>query len=397
MNTQELTDKDIKFLSASFIQPGLARSAGIFRVDSATGAELLGRNGNADYAGLVFPYYRPGHTPPREYRLRRDNPDLEQRADGQIKQKGKYLAPPGGANLIYFVPMTHSDWLADTNLPICITEGEKKTLALWELAWHGLTDSATVPSFLPIGLSGVWNWRGRVGKTAGPTGQRQDVKGVIPDLDLISWEGRKAYVVFDTNVQTDESVNAARRGLAAELTRRGALVRLIDLPHIEGVNGVDDLLALKGEGYVLALFDSAKSTDQVRAKRRSQASVLIEVTEGAELFHTEDGDTYATIPIKNHSETWALKSRGFRDWLSKRYYDSERSIPNSQAMQDALNTLQGIARHEGQAIEIHTRLAAKDGKIWLICAMKNGGSQRLAQRAGPSSTIRRLSFVAPRG
>ncbi|MFN2513394.1 MAG: hypothetical protein ABR568_18470 [Pyrinomonadaceae bacterium] len=160
-------------------------------------------------------------------------------------------------------------------------------------------------------------------------------------------------------------MHAARRGLAAELTRRGAMVRLIDLPNIEGVNGVDDLLALKGADYVSALFDSAKSADQRRGKPRSQASMLIEVTEGTELFHTGDGDTYATIPINNHCETWALKSRGFRDWLSKRYYDAEGSIPNSQAMQDALNTLQGIARHEGLAVEIHTRLAAKDDCIWL--------------------------------
>jgi hypothetical protein len=60
-----------------------------------------------------------------------------------------------------------------------------------------------------------------------------------------------------------------------------------------------------------------------------------------------------------------LKSRGFRDWLSKRYYESEGSIPNAQAMQDALNTLQGIARHEGQTFEIHTRLASEGRDIWL--------------------------------
>jgi hypothetical protein len=365
MNKLPLTDADFERLSSSFVSPALAHSAGIFRVDSPTAAEIVGRNGNADYAGIVFPYFLPGNSNPREYRLRRDNPDLEQDSDGEIKQKRKYLSPPGKGNQLYFVPMTATEWLADPTLPICITEGEKKTLALWELAWHGLPDTALMPRFLPIGLSGAWNWRGKVGKTETETGQRRDVKGVIPDFDLIEWKGRIPFIVFDTNVRTNESVQAARCGLAAALVRRGAEVRLVELPKIDGVNGVDDLLGLKGPEYVLALFDSAMPAEERKSKLKTQASVLVGVTDEAELFHTSDGDVYATIPINEHRETWALKSRGFRDWISKRYYEAERSIPNAQAMQDALNTLQGIARHEGQSIEIHTRLAAKDGCIWL--------------------------------
>ena len=355
----------MRLLSASFISPDLARSAGIFRVDSPDGAELVGGNGNADYSGLVFSYQLPGSPYVREYRLRRDNPDLEQDSDGRIKQKRKYLSPPGRGNLLYFAPMTPAEWLADTSLPICITEGEKKTLALWALAWHGLSESAEKPRFLSTGLSGVWNWRGKVGKTTNDVGRRQDVKGVIPDFDLIEWKGRTVHIIFDANVSTNESVQAARRGLSAELAKRGAKVSLVDLPEAQGVNGVDDLLALKGTDYVLGLLDAAKAADGQKGKPKSQASVLVEVARDAELFHTSDGDTYATIPVNGHRETWALKSRGFRDWLSKRYYESEGSIPNSQATQDALNTLQGIARHDGPEFEVHTRLAAKDGCIWL--------------------------------
>lgn len=355
----------MKLLSASFISPDLARSAGIFRVDSPDGAEMIGANGKADYAGLAFPYYLAGSPHVREYRLRRDNPDLEQGSDGRIKQKRKYLSPPGRGNLLYFVPMYGAEWLADTSLPICITEGEKKTLALWALAWHGLPESAVTPRFMPVGMSGVWNWRGRVGKTTNDVGKRQDVKGVIPDFDLIEWKGRTVHIVFDANVSTNEGVQAARRALAAELTKRGAKVGLVDLPEGHGVNGVDDLLALKGTDYVLGLLDAAKSANPQRGKPKSQASVLVEVVHDAEFFHTGDGDTYATIPVNGHRETWALKSRGFRDWLSKCYYESEGTIPNAQATQDALNTLQGVARHDGTEFEVHTRLAAKDGCIWL--------------------------------
>ncbi|HEX8173977.1 MAG TPA: DUF3854 domain-containing protein [Pyrinomonadaceae bacterium] len=365
MNKQSLTDADVRLLATSFISPALALSAGIFRVDTYNGGLIVGRNGNADYSGLVFPYFLPDEPCPREYRLRRDNPDLEQKSDGTIKAKAKYLSPPGKGNLLYFVPMTSSEWLTDSTLPICITEGEKKTLALWELSWHGLPDAAPTPSFLPIGLSGVWNWRGTVGKADNEKGQRQDVKGVIPDLDLIKWKGRIVYILFDVNVKTDDSVQAARRELSKELTRRGAVVLFVELPELDSINGVDDLLALKGAGYVCALFDAAHSPEDEKTKRRSQSTVLVDLIEDAELFHTSEGDTYATIPVKGHFETWALKSRGFRDWLSKRYYESESAIPNAQALQDALNTLHGITRHDGAEIDTHIRLASKDGCIWL--------------------------------
>jgi hypothetical protein len=69
------------------------------------------------------------------------------------------------------------------NIPVVVTEGEFKALALWRLANHG---SPARPKFLPLGLSGVYNWRGTIGKTVGPDGSRLDVKGVIPDLDWVA-------------------------------------------------------------------------------------------------------------------------------------------------------------------------------------------------------------------
>ncbi len=69
-----------------------------------------------------------------------------------------------------------------------ITEGEFKAIAPWRLANHG---SPAQPRILPLGVSGVYNWRGTIGKTVGPNGSRLDVKGAIPDLDWIAWEGRR--------------------------------------------------------------------------------------------------------------------------------------------------------------------------------------------------------------
>src|SRR5262249_4812646 len=109
---------------------------------------------------------------------------------------------------------TPAEWLTDVSIPVTITEGEKKALALWRFYQE------RGEKRLVIGLPGVWNWRGVVGKATNGNGKRQDVRGVISDFDRIEWRGREALSIFDANVLTDESVAAARRELARELQRR---------------------------------------------------------------------------------------------------------------------------------------------------------------------------------
>jgi len=171
------------------------------------------------------------------------------------KADAKYLSPPRGGNRIYVPPGITLEQLLDPQIPIALTEGEKKALALWRLALHK-TDTAR---FIPVAIAGVWNWRGITGKTGGPRGERLDVKGPISDLDRIAWRDRLVYIVFDSNVHSNESVNWARKGICRELSGRGAKVDLVNLPPDCGVNGVDDLLASWGPERVLKLFANATS------------------------------------------------------------------------------------------------------------------------------------------
>ena len=87
-------------------------------------------------------------------------------------------------------------------LPLALVEGEFKTLALWRLASY--PDTKTL-RFLPIGLAGIWAWRGLIGKIEDVAGARRDVHGPIPDLDLITWVDREVYVLFDADTDPDEA------------------------------------------------------------------------------------------------------------------------------------------------------------------------------------------------
>ena len=174
---------------------------------------------------------------------------------GRVTSQAKYLGAPGSGNRLYIPPGITPEQLADVKIPIAIVEGEKKALALQRLANH----ETNQPRFIPLAIAGVWNWRGTVGKTGGPNGERLDVKGPITDLSRIEWDGRKVFIVFDANVHTNDSVKWARKGIARELATRGAEVELVNLPEDCGVNGIDDLLAAWGPARVLELFDKSVS------------------------------------------------------------------------------------------------------------------------------------------
>src|ERR1022692_2408659 len=100
-----LTDADYADLEKRWIDKPLADAAKIRHADSATGRRLVGRRGSGDYAGLAIPYFLPGESHEREWRLHRDHPEIEYK-DGKPIERGKYLSPLGRKNVIYFVPGT---------------------------------------------------------------------------------------------------------------------------------------------------------------------------------------------------------------------------------------------------------------------------------------------------
>jgi hypothetical protein len=264
----DLTDSDYVTLEARWINREVAIHAKLRRVDSLAGGEVIGRKGG-NYAGILIPYFRPGSDQVREYRLRRDQPDLQYDSSGNLKPRQKYLSPPGRSNMLYVVPGVVGSLLGETELPNVITEGEFKTLALWRLAHHGSPSRAR---FLPLGVSGVYNWRGTIGKTVGPDGSRLDVKGAIRDLEWINWEGRRVVIAYDADAVTKELVRVARSELAANLRGRGALVGFLEWDVARG-KGIDDHLALMGADTRSAVGDAQPAMQPMGRKEAGGALV----------------------------------------------------------------------------------------------------------------------------
>jgi predicted P-loop ATPase len=270
----KLTPEDYTALARSWITPKIADEAGLYRVPSIEGRDLVGRKGGGDYAGIVFPYYWPGSRGFVLYRIRLDSPPVDA-ATG--KAQHKYLTAAGERNHLFFPPCDAA-LVADVTIPVVATEGEKKGLSLWRLA---LESSGGKPAFLPIAVAGVWGWRGRIGMRPTAKGERVPEKGVIPDFSKIPWTGRKVTILFDANAATNPSVLAARGGLARELTHRGAEVWVGELPALAGVNGVDDLLSLYGPEKALEALQSATRYDWRKELIRSDNGKILPVLANA--------------------------------------------------------------------------------------------------------------------
>jgi Domain of unknown function (DUF3854) len=129
---------------------------------------------------------------------------------------------PKGAGVRLDCPPRCRAMLADPNIPVWITEGQKKADAL---ASHGQC---------AIALMGVWNFKRR-----NPFGGTT----LLADFDYIALNGREVRIVFDNDVMTKPQVRQALDRLTEHLQRRGAHVTAVYLPQADGKKvGVDDYL-----------------------------------------------------------------------------------------------------------------------------------------------------------
>lgn len=110
-----------------------------------------------------------------------------------------------------------------------------------------------------------------------------------------------------------------------------------------------------------------ENEQQERGKRESTADVLVRlaIEAGTELWHTPDGEAYATVPVNGHRETHPVRGTGFRQWGMRLYYEKTGKAPYAQAVKDAIDTLEGRALFDGEEHTVHVRIAEVDGRVYI--------------------------------
>ncbi len=99
--------------------------------------------------------------------------------------------------------------------------------------------------------------------------------------------------------------------------------------------------------------------------KRSQATMILDLAENVEFFHTADDIPYARIERDGHHEVWPLGSKSLRAWLSRRFHQAHDRAPGGQALRDALDVLMGRALFEGSECPVYVRVAGDGNDIYL--------------------------------
>ncbi|HOD29426.1 MAG TPA: DUF3854 domain-containing protein [Syntrophales bacterium] len=268
---------------------------------------------------------------------------------GNGENHPKYLQKRGSGNHLYVPPLA-ARILSDATKPLYITEGEKKALKACQ---EGLPC---------VGLGGLWSWSHKGGE-------------LIPDFENVALKDRRVFIVPDNDYRKPDkhgykkNLEQAVSRFAHALVEKGAKVAIVELPD-GSEKGLDDYLCAHtlDEFHQIQKIDTSATEITTNSKdpKTTISERLIELTlSEAELFHGADSKPYATIRKDGHPETYPLRSRGFRAWLSGRYWQEYRKGCKKQVIEDALATLEGHAIHEGLYRPVYVRVANCADRIYL--------------------------------
>jgi putative DNA primase/helicase len=205
MNNLSLDSDHYQDLQKSGLSDSTIKDAGIKSVPKDQINKKLGFN----IDGLISMYEIPFDDNYSRYKVFYEQ-GKEFNKDGD--KKPKYLARQGSGNRLY-IPAAAKSILDDVNIPLELTEGEKKALKACQEGLHC------------IGIAGLWNWK---------------VKGkdeLIPDFDKVALDGRTIYFVPDNdwlkpnNKGKRKNLKQAVNSLACLLIDRGAKVFWRELPN----------------------------------------------------------------------------------------------------------------------------------------------------------------------
>jgi len=170
----------------------------------------------------------------------------------------------------------------------------------------------------------------------------------------VSWEPKTATDPLDGLVERAKADAGAP--FTSDVLQRLAALKTEDRAAFEALRA-----ELKREGVrVVALDESiADESEEESGHRPKQADLLIKLSEAAELFRTPDGTGFADIDINGHRETWPIRSKGFRRWLSRRFFEETKGAPNSEALQSALNVIEARAHFDAPERQVFVRVGGR--------------------------------------
>jgi hypothetical protein len=311
--------------------------------------------------GLAIPYFDPRHAQPVPLRCGERPPFWRLRylatlpsEFGEEAKTQRYTQAHDTGVCAYFPRAENVDWpglLTDVDQPLLITEGELKAL------------KATTAGFPTVGLGGVFNFASK----------DLDLR-FLDELEAVTWAGRCAYVVYDSDLRTNSQVCLALNRLARELQLRGAQVFAVFLPPLtaDGKTGLDDYLVSSDPdagttGLQRLLFTASPLTNEHVLHQLNQKHVFV----------------YATSMIYNTLTGAQQATKGFDDAYASLVYE-QRTVVTKKSK-------------KGGEVEEKIELEKKLGpatKAWLRWPLRAEAGKLTYEPARPPGLIRHEAGVS---
>jgi hypothetical protein len=215
--------------------------------------------------------------------------------------------------------------------------------------------------------------------------------GKWPEALNEHFEGRRVVILADNDEAGHKHADRVFCALSVTITDD---IRVLCLPDLPPKGDVSDWLDAGGTvEQLLALVDAPgnrlpEGDDPAEEhfepgdddEKQSQASLLVKFVEQRyELFHDQNKDVFAKD--RKTGEVRGLGSRQFRDCLQAGFYIDTGKSPRDQSIREALGTLAGLGRFQGEFLPIHLRTAGADGEYFLDLAAP-GSSRAVRIRPG---------------
>ncbi|MCX7429185.1 MAG: hypothetical protein NTW96_26605 [Planctomycetia bacterium] len=165
---------------------------------------------------------------------------------------------------------------------------------------------------------------------------------------------KRGDVAHRDRINTDSSISRDRfvKRLAGKLGMEvNVLGPLVDPQITELADQVDEQAKETGNGG--------------DGEEQSQATLAANMAAEWDLWHTPSKDAYATFPVGEHLETWPIRSKVFKRFLAKQFFEECGKAINSEALGAAINLIEAQALFDGGEHLVHVRVAEHDGKVYL--------------------------------
>ncbi|HEX8396057.1 MAG TPA: bifunctional DNA primase/polymerase [Pyrinomonadaceae bacterium] len=207
-------------------------------------------------------------------------------------------------------------------------------------------------------------------------GIRNDLSMALSGALLRNGFSEKETILFIKSVcaaandEETESRLKTVRATAEKFSNGGKVTGLPTLSELlddKPINKICEWLNLNFQKANSCILEGIASnqTAEEQKQRKTQASVLMNLSDDLEVFRTPNEECFAIVPVNNHLENLPINKKAFQSWLSRKYYETEKQTPNAQSVQDVITALLGKALYEGECSETHVRVAEHTGTVYV--------------------------------